>query len=70
MQLYLATSSSALKQEIKGFINVNYNSLYNNARSGSDYDADWSGPFRGRASWGQFVAIDLLNAGMLVNGGA
>jgi hypothetical protein len=70
MQLFHATQSSTLKQEITGFVNVNYNSLYNKARSGNNYDVNWFGPFTSATSWGQFSAVDLLNAGMLVNGDA
>jgi hypothetical protein len=67
IRLYSVTTNDAIKQEIRGFINVNYNSLYNKARSGNLYDTNWNGPFRGQNTNGQFIAIDLLVAGMVVN---
>lgn len=52
---------------MKGFVNVNYNLLYSNARSGDNYDENWFGPYVSATSAGQFVALDLLIAGMTVN---
>ncbi|KAA8899737.1 glycosyl hydrolase family 76-domain-containing protein [Sphaerosporella brunnea] len=66
-KLYTVSSNAAIKKEIQGFVNVNYNSLYNKARRGDAYDTNWNGPFQEESAAGQFVAIDLLVAGMVVN---
>ncbi|KAF8243615.1 hypothetical protein K440DRAFT_561225 [Wilcoxina mikolae CBS 423.85] len=66
--LYITPGTSPdTKKEIKGFINTNYNMLYTNARKGDAYDANWFGPFTQETPQGQFSALDLLIAGMVVN---
>lgn len=67
VNLYRTTTNKDIKREIKGFVNLNFNNLYNLARSGDDYDGDWRGPFVCATSWGQLVAIDLLVAALAVN---
>ncbi|KAF8539210.1 glycoside hydrolase, partial [Trichophaea hybrida] len=63
--LYTTPSTSKdTKKEIEGFINVNYNMLYNHARKGDAYDVNWFGPFTQESTYGQFSAVDLLVAGM------
>jgi hypothetical protein len=54
------TLNEDVKPEIRGFVNVNYNSLYNKARKGNNYDVNWSGPFTNSTSFRQFVGVELL----------
>lgn len=67
MRLYQATSNVDLKREMKGFVNVNYNMMFDKARKIEKYDINWWGPFTKPSEFGQLPAIDLLVAGMIVN---
>ncbi|KAI5856619.1 glycosyl hydrolase family 76-domain-containing protein [Tricharina praecox] len=67
VRLYKATSNEDVKTEMRGFVNLNFNMMYTQARSGDDYDINWFGPFTKRTVWGQFVAVDLLAAAAIMN---
>ena len=64
--------ASGVRSTIRGFVNTNYNQLYERARVGQGwYGGNWFGPPPPREqpppTWGQFVAVDVLVAGVAVN---
>lgn len=63
--------ASGVRATIRGFVNTNYNMLYERARAGQDwYGGNWFGPpppHRQPPTWGQFVAVDVLVAGVAAN---
>lgn len=67
VRLYQATADDDVRAEVRGFVNVNFNLLYTRARAGDDFDVNWFGPFTEPTPWGQFVAVDLLAAAVVVN---
>jgi hypothetical protein len=67
VRLYKATADNDVRTEVRGFVNVNFNMLYTRARAGDNFDINWFGPFTAPTAWGQFVAIDLLAAAVVVN---